>query len=144
MGAEGIQQSYARYCRILEKRYADLGPKAVIKKLLGEDVKFGWDEEGDSSTSNTRKENVTGDVGGKILVCFLISVEGEWDRIETAGGIAKWLQEQLPKCALFPSAKLCVEKAIKWLPKYEAGLEAARAAGPSAKGPKLFDDSDSD
>ena len=58
--------------------------------------------------------------------------------------LRQWLQEQLPKCALFPSAKLCVEKAIKWLPKYEAGLEAARAAGPSAKGPKLFDDSDSD
>ena len=143
---QGILQSYERYCNILQKRYPGLGPKAVIKKLLGEDVKFDWDDEGDSSTTH-RKENVTGNVGGKILVCYLIRVEMEWDHIEAAGGIAEWLQEQLPKCALFPAAKLCLEKAIKYLPKYEASLAAARkaAAGPStAKAPKLFDDSDSD
>ena len=146
---EGIFQSYSRYVRILGKRYPDARPKAIIKKLLGEDVAFDWDAEGDSSSSSNTRSNVTGSVGGKILVCFLLSLEDPPntlpDFIAESGGVAQWLQAQLPKCALFPAAKLCIEKAIKHLPKYEAGLEAARqAAGPAAKAPKLFEDSDDD
>ena len=38
-----------------------------------------------------------------------------------------------PKVALFPAAKLCVTKAIKFVPKLEAVLNAAKAksAGPA-------------
>ena len=48
------------------------------------------------------------------------------------------------KPAKLAAAAIPARWAALRLPKYEAGLEAARAAGPSAKGPKLFDDSDSD
>ena len=57
-------------------------------------------------------------------------------------GVAAFLEKQKPKVALFPAAKLCIEKAIKFLPKLEAGL-AAMVAG-RAEGPELDFGSDSD
>ena len=45
--------------------------------------------------------------------------------------------KQLPKCALFPAAKLCVQKAIKFLAVLEAGLKKAKKAKAGPAGPKL-------
>ena len=42
-------------------------------------------------------------------------------------GSKAWLEKQLPKCALFPAAKICVQQAIKFLPK----LKAQTSRGPT-------------
>ena len=54
-------------------------------------------------------------------------------------GSKAWLEKQLPKCALFPAAKICVQQAIKFLPKLKAGLAKAQ----TSRGPTLdFGDDD--
>ena len=103
--------------------------KAILTKLLGADVHR--DEAGGSADKSGA---VTGEQGGKMLACFLVHTE-------TADGVPSflndgskaWLEKQLPKCALFPAAKICVEKAIKFLPTLKAGLAKAQ----TSRGPML-------
>ena len=72
------------------------------------------------------------------LACFLHSLEEDGGSfLDSVGGAAAWLEKQLPKCALFPAAKLCVQKAIKFLPVLEAGLKKAKKAKAGPAGPKL-------
>ena len=129
-----ITQSFARYCQKLHERYADASPKVVVGKLLGEDVNFPW--EGEGSASNAAPESLTGDVGGKVLACFLIKEAEQCPFISKAGGIEPWLQQMVGAPTNgFPAARLCVQKALKWLPQY-------RACQKSPSGPKLFGESD--
>ena len=114
--------------RLLETRYgADAAPKEVIKKLLGCHASDDWDSE--SSTA------VTGEQGGRILSCFLLSVRDSGSAdvafIANAGGVVPWLQAQLPKYAnLYPVQKSCIEHAIKFFPKLESELNKAQRAAP--------------
>ena len=96
--------------------------------------------EGSASTSQraSQRVGVTGEQGGRLLTCFLVRAERAGDVSFLADGVAAFLEKQLPKVALYPAAKLFIEKAIKFLPKLNAAFAAARAAaaGPSA-GPEL-------
>ena len=71
-------------------------------------------------------ETVTGETGGKLLLCYLFSVKDKeaW----LSAGIKAWLEAQKPKYALFPAQKACFEQALAFLPKLERGLTAAAAA----------------
>ena len=87
---------------------------------------------------NTSYRGVTSDVGGKVLTCFLIKHESSLGCVGRAGGIAAWLEKMAgAPTATFPAARLCVQKALKWLPSYEG-------CGSAPKAPKLFGDSDSE
>jgi hypothetical protein len=68
------------------------------------------------------------------------------EQLSSSGGVLgeledetaqSWLEKTKPKLMLRPAAKLCVEKALKFLPKLQAGLVAARAA---AEGEEEEDD----
>jgi hypothetical protein len=115
-GSQGTLATYNRKCTLLDDRYPGQGFKAVATALLGNDLNL--DEAGSSASIG-----VTGEQGGKVLACFLVRAEkagGEDAKFLTKGSMA-WLTKQLPKCLLHPTAKLCVEQAMKFLPKlYEA------------------------
>ena len=89
---------------------------------------------------------VTGEQGGRLLACFLVRAKKQGGVSFLADGVEAFLIKQVPKVALYPAAKVCVEKAIKFLPKLEACL-AKRAAEQEAveRRPTLdFGDSDDD
>ena len=68
-----------------------------------------------------------------MLACFLVQKETA-DNVPSFlnNGSKVWLEKQLLACALFPAAKICVEQAIKFLPKLKAGLaEAQTSRGPT-------------
>ena len=78
---------------------------------------------------------MTGEVGGKLLACYLHSVQEKESAafISKAGGIKAWLEKQLPKYngpIQFPAQKLCIEHAIKYVPKLVAGLAEASQTVP--------------
>jgi hypothetical protein len=118
---------YCRRCEQIDARYPDADAKVVVSKLLGADV--NRDE-----ASGSASTGVTGEQGGKLLACFLVRTEmADGTPSFLANGSKAWLEKQLPKCALFPSAKQCVEQAIKFLPKLKAGLAKAQ----TERGPVL-------
>ena len=114
---QGMLETYERKMEVIKARYAELGPKAVVSRLLGADVSMCAGDD----------ETVTGETGGKLLLCYLFSVKDEeaW----LSAGVKAWLEAQKPKYALlFPAQKACIEQAIIFLPKLERGLTAAAAA----------------
>ena len=74
---------------------------------------------------------MTGEQGGRLLACYLYELDqtGEGGDILSEGGAHEWLEKVKPKVLLRPAAKLCVEKALNFLPKLKAGLEAHEKAG---------------
>ena len=132
---EGIRQTYERKLEQIDRRFPSHGAKAIVKKLLGEDVSRDDELPSERDTSGV---GVTGEQGGRLLACFLHSLEEDGGSfLDSVGGAAAWLEKQLPKCALFPAAKLCVQKAIKFLPVLEAGLKKAKKTKAGPAGPKL-------
>jgi len=110
-------ETYERKMEVIKARYAELGPKAIVSRLLGADVSMCAGDD----------ETVTGETGGKLLLCYLFSVKDKeaW----LSAGVKAWLEAQKPKYALlFPAQKACIEQAIIFLPKLERGLTAAAAA----------------
>ena len=89
---------------------------------------------------------VTGEQGGRLLVCLLVRAEQAGRDAFLADGVKAFLEKQAPKVVLYPAAKLCVEKALKFLPVLERGLakHAAAAAERSDQGPELNFGDDSD
>ena len=70
---------------------------------------------------------------------FALAVASAMQWAHLADGVKAFLEKQAPKVVLFPAAKLCLEKALKFLPVLERGLakHAAAAAGRSDQGPEL-------
>ena len=60
-----------------------------------------------------------------MLACYLYELErsGKGADIFFEGGAAEWLEKVKPKVRLHPAAKLCVEFALKFLPKLKDGLD---------------------
>ena len=127
--AQGMVQTNMRKLALIEKRYSGLSPREILKKLLGKDVMA--DEQ--AGASNARDAvPVTGEQGGRILACYLYSLEQSddgddfftLDYIDTKA----WLKAQQPRFLLYPAQKVCIEQALKFLPKLKAGLAAAADA----------------
>ena len=137
----------SRRLAIIAKRYLQMEPKTILNKLLGTDVSI--DDpipagRGGSSTS-TSSVGVTGEQGGKLLACYLHELEqtGEGQDIFSEGGAGQWLEKVKPKVLLRPAAKLCIEQALKFLPKLKAGLDAHKGDPPDGDDDEdlgLFDD----
>ena len=70
---------------------------------------------------------MTGEQGGRLLACYLHKLEaahfegGDDGGVLGEGGTAEaWLEKAKPLVLLRPAAKLCVEKALAFLPKLKA------------------------
>ena len=75
-----------------------------------------------------------------MLRCYLISKEEQCRFVAKAGGIKAWLQKMAGEpTAAHPAARLCVQKALQWLPKYEG---CAAGSAPKAAKLSLGDSSD--
>ena len=89
---------------------------------------------------------VTGEAGGQLLVCYLYHLEQDSGAdgflADEEGGAQAWLDKTKPKLLLGrQAAKLCVEHALKFLPKLKAGLAAHKAAATEDDDmDDLFDD----
>ena len=145
----GIFQTFERKCTQLDMRFSGQPPKQVVRKLLGrtaEEMEMDSDDEGEPQSS--RSVAVTGEQGGRLLVCFLVRAAQQEDPPSFLDdGVLAWLNMQVPKVQMYPAAKLCLGKAIKFLPKLERCLalqEKARKSASSPAGPDLDFGSDSD
>ena len=132
---EGIYQTYQRKLQQIEHRYDGMEPKAILKRLLGADTLR--DDEAVASSSSTASP-VTGEQGGRLLMCYLYWLEQEGKG--PSAGTQGWLEAQQPRFQIFPAQKLCIEQALKFLPKLTAGL-AAHAADDGPPEP-VFDSDD--
>ena len=139
---QGMFDTYERKCKQIDQRYPEMSEKDIVKKLLGRTGKEMATDSDDESVS-VKSVGVTGEQGGRLLVCFLVRAERQGGVSFLDQGVANFLEKQVPKVALYPSAKLCVEKAIKFLPKLEAGL-AKHAADAATVAPTLDFGSDDD
>ena len=110
-------------------------PKAILKKLLASDTLR--EEEAVASGSGLP---VTGEQGGRLLACYLYSLERA-DEGPSAGAQG-WLEGQKPRFMLYPAQKLCIEQALKFLPKLMEGLEAAEGEAEAAPEPSFDSDDD--
>eukprot|EP00966_Prymnesium_polylepis_P231094 5347856-Prymnesium_polylepis.1 len=101
--------------------------------------------EGSSASGSV---GVTGEQGGRLLTCLLVrATELDDPPSFLRDGVLSFLSKQLPKTEMFPAAKLCIQKAIKFLPKLQQCLiyqAAARARAGAAAGPDLDFGSDED
>ena len=138
--AEGVLQTYQRKLDQIAKRYPELQPLAVVKKLLGKDVDI------DEPIEKTRASNVppvTGEQGGRMLACYLYYLELNDDGfLDSSDDAMDWLQTTQPKFLLYPAQKLCIDKAIIFLPKLKAGLaknHKSKQAASSNDDPDLDD-----
>ena len=125
----------------IAQRYPEMAPKEIVKKLLGKDVSI--DDPIPMGRPSSRDDGVTGEQGGRLLACYLYELEqtGDGDDIFSEGGAQQWLEKAKPKVLLRPAAKLCVEKALKFLPKLKAGLQTHKTAGADEEDlDDLFDD----
>jgi hypothetical protein len=97
--------------------------KVILKKLLGSDTLR-------DEPVVSRSVPVTGKQGGRLLACYLLSLEqaGTGPSVGTEG----WLEAQKPRFMLHPAQKSCIEQALKFLPKLKAGL-AKHAASDAAE-----------
>jgi hypothetical protein len=119
-------------------------PKAILNKLLGKDVSCDDPIPEGRAGCSASPVGVTGEQGGKLLACYLYELEltgdGE-DIFSCEGGAKEWLEQIKPKVLLRPAAKLCVEKALEFLPKLKAGLDAHKGGGDDDDNDlDLFDD----
>ena len=101
--------------------------KAILKKLLGSDTLR------DEPVVSSSKVPVTGKQGGRLLACYLYSLEQE--DTGPSVGPATWLEGQKQRFMLYPAQKACIEQALKFLPKLKEGLAAHAAAGAEDEGP---------
>ena len=74
---------------------------------------------------------MTGEQGGKLLACYLHSLE-EDDAIFTPPTRPQedailtpqaWLEKQQPRFLLYPAQKACIKEALKFYPELVAGLK---------------------
>ena len=130
----GVQETFGNKMKKIEERYPGLEPKLILKKLLGADLSI------DEPIPDGRGTAVTGRQGGKMLACYLYSLEKASDAFlngvpdsETAEG---WLKAVQPKFALCPPQKCCIAEALRFLPK----LVAAQSSEASEVLSDLFGD----
>eukprot|EP00966_Prymnesium_polylepis_P306944 7092963-Prymnesium_polylepis.2 len=81
---EGMRQTHERKLAVIASRYPDLAPKQVITRLLGADVSLN-------------DAGVTGEQGGRLLACFLLSVKDNAECAFLSRVVTPWLEQQLPK-----------------------------------------------
>ena len=136
----GTYETYERKCKQLDARFPNLSPKEIVKKLLGRAAAEMEADSDDDAPPRCAAVGVTGEQGGRLLTCLLVRATQLDDPPPfLSDGVLAFLNKQLPKTAMFPAAKLCIEKAIKFHPKLERCLDhqaAARAPGATA-GPDL-------
>jgi hypothetical protein len=145
----GTFETFERKCKQLDTRFSGQAPKEVVRKLLGRTAaEMDMDSEDEGERQSSSSVGVTGEQGGRLLVCFLVrAAEQEDPPSFLDDGVLAWLNKQLPKVQMYPASKLCIEKAIKFLPKLERclALQAkARMPASSSAGPDLDFGSDSD
>ena len=91
---------------------------------------------------------MTGEQGGKLLACYLYSLTDgpTWGTMLGPAflerGAIPFLEKQLVKLQLFPSAKSLIEHSISFYPKLVQGLVLARAARETAAELDFGDDDD--
>jgi hypothetical protein len=143
----GVFETYERKCKQLDARFADMSPKEVVKKLLGRAASQMENDSDDDQElqSSSRSVGVTGEQGGRLLTCFLVRA-AELDEPPSflSDGVMAWLEKQVPKVQMYPAAKLCVAKAIKFLPKLQKCLALRAAEARAAGEPDLDFGSDDD
>ena len=144
--AQGMHETYTRKCAQIDLRYPEMSAKDIVKKLLGRaaDVMENDSDDEADAASSSNSIGVTGEQGGRLLACFLVRAEQDNSVPFLANGILAFLHKQVPKVVLYPAAKLCIEKAIKFIPKLKAGL-ANHVADGAMNGPEIdFGDTDVD
>ena len=132
-----MYQTYERKLEQIEKRYPGMEPKTILKKLLGSDTLR--DEE---QVLPSRSVPVTGEQGGRLLACHLYSLEQAGEG--PSAGAHAWLEAQQPRFALYPAKKLCLQKALQFLPKLKECLAARASAEDEDTPPEPLFDSDDD
>eukprot|EP00966_Prymnesium_polylepis_P071670 1664532-Prymnesium_polylepis.1 len=119
-------QTFQRKCAQIDARYPGMSEKDIVRKLLGRaptEIAADSDDDGGDGATSSSSIGVTGTQGGRLLVCFLVrAVRSDSVPKFLNDGVAAFLRLQVPKVALFPGAKLCIEEGIKFLPKLEAAL----------------------
>ena len=143
----GTQLTNERKLKQIEDRYPEMEPKKILKKLLGTDVSID-DPIVDGRPSSSDTIGVTGEQGGRLLACYLFKLECAHKDGDDHGGVLTdvngdaqaCLEKAKPIVLLRPAAKLCVEKALKFLPK----LKAALAAASTSAARDTDDDADDD
>jgi hypothetical protein len=113
----------------IRSRYPDWEAKEILKKLLGKDVSID-DPVPEGRAGSSSGVGVTGEQGGRLLACYLyhLQMENDEDILGVDGGAQEWLEKAKPKVLLRPAAKICVDKALKFLPKLKAAIEAEAEA----------------
>ena len=130
----GMCETYERKCHQLDVRFGeDATLKVVVQQLLGRTITAIAEDSDDEDTGGAASSSagVTGEQGGRLLACAVLRAEmaASASFLTKAGGALAWLQQQLPNASAHPAAKLCLEKAVAFLPK----LKAARAKNKAAK-----------
>ena len=138
VNGQGMLETYTRKLKQVQENFGediDLSsedaPKIVVKKLVI-----------DPATC------VTGEQGGKLLACYLYSLTDgpTWGTMLGPAflerGAIPFLEKQLVKLQLFPSAKSLIEHSISFYPKLVQGLVLARAARETAAELDFGDDDD--
>ena len=124
-----------------------MSPKEVVKRLLGRAAaQMETDSEDDQDQqSSSRSVGVTTEQGGRLLTCFLVRA-AKLDEPPSflSDGVMAWLEKQVPKVQMYPAAKLCIAKAIKFLPKLQKCLALQAAEARAAGEPGLDFGSDDD
>ena len=98
--------------KLIAERYNRLDPKSILKALLGVDV----DKDEKVGTG------VTGEQGGKLLGAYLYFLEQEKAISLLPDGAIAWLNEKRPRLMKFPAQKVCIDQALKWLPRLVKAL----------------------
>ena len=134
-----MYQTYMRKLGQIENRYPDMAPKAILKKLLGSDTTR--DEE--QVLSSRSAPPVTGEQGGRLLACYLYSLElaGEGP----SAGAHTWLEAEgsrisrsipLRSCALRRLSSFFQNSSVKEC------LAARSSAGEDTLPEPVFDSDD--
>jgi hypothetical protein len=127
----------------IRSRYPEMDAKDILKKLLGKDVSIDDPiPEGRAGSSSADAVGVTGEQGGRLLACYLYHLEMETDSdiLGDDGSAQAWLEKAKPKVLLGrPEAKICVEKALKFLPKLKEAIAAREAEAVGADDDDLDD-----
>lgn len=109
--------------------------KSILKKLLGSDTLR-------DELVASRTVPVTGEQGGRLLSCYLYSLEQAG--MGPSAGAQAWLEGQKPRFMLHPAQKSCIEQALKFLPKLKEGLAKHTSAESDDDVPEPAFQSDDD
>ena len=136
-----MYQTYERKLEQIEKRYPGMEPKTILKKLLGSDTLR--DEE---QVLPSRSVPVTGEQGGRLLACHLYSLEqaGEGRRAQAQELTRGSRLSSRALRSYYPAQKLCLQKALQFLPKLKECLAARASAEDEDTPPEPLFDSDDD